>query len=84
MSSRNVNCAECEQPASVLHGDVPLCGPCFYKGSILRRDREDTDGPRQNDAMWQRLSEAIAALEIIASRIAAQMNELVKSRNDHQ
>jgi hypothetical protein len=29
-------------------------------------------------AMWRRLSEAITSLEVIASRIASEMNELVK------
>jgi hypothetical protein len=30
--------------------------------------------------MWRRLAEAISALETIASRIASEMNELVKTR----
>ena len=58
-----MNCAECGHPAAVLHGDVPMCGACFYKHS-----------------MWRRLAEAIASLETIAARIAAEMDELVKSR----
>ena len=30
--------------------------------------------------MWRRLAEAIASLETIAARIAAEMDELVKNR----
>ncbi len=31
-------------------------------------------------SMWRRLAEAIASLETIAARIAAEMDELVKNR----
>ncbi|HEX9162621.1 MAG TPA: hypothetical protein VF980_13025 [Thermoanaerobaculia bacterium] len=40
-----------------------------------------TEVPRE-DAMWRRLSDAIAALETIAARIASEMNELVSRRDD--
>lgn len=77
-----MNCADCGHPAAVLHGDEPLCGACFYKKSVTRAEPKVSDNPGHNDAMWRRLAEAIASLETIAARIAAEMNELVKSRDD--
>lgn len=68
-----MNCAECGHPAAVLHGEVPMCGACFYKRSVTRPEP-------QGDAMWRRLADAIASLEIVAARISAEMNELVKKR----
>lgn len=78
----NVNCTECGHPAAVLHGESPLCGTCFYKRSVVRAEPVDTDesNPR-SDVMWRRLSDAIASLEAVAAKIAAEMNELVKSRD---
>jgi len=75
-----VNCAECGHPAAVLHGDVPMCGACFYKHSVMRDEPVAADDVPQIDAMWRRLAEAIASLETIAARIAAEMDELVKNR----
>ena len=75
-----MNCTDCGHPAAVLHGDVPLCGTCFYKKSILRPEPIEAANPAHDDAMWRRLADAIASLETIAARIAAEMNELVKSR----
>jgi hypothetical protein len=75
-----VNCAECGHPAAVLHGDVPMCGTCFYKNSVTHVEPVNSDDIPHSDAMWRRLADAIASLETIASRIAAEMNELVKSR----
>lgn len=76
-----MNCAECGHPAAVLHGDVPMCGTCFYKNSVTRTEPAASDDPPQSEAMWRRLADAIASLETIASRIAAEMNELVKTRS---
>ena len=57
-----------------------MCGTCFYKNSITRSEPVMGDDAPHSDAMWRRLADAIASLETIASRIAAEMNELVKSR----
>ena len=80
-----MNCAECGHPAAVLHGEVPMCGTCFYKSSVTRPEPIGGAGDApQNDAMWRRLADAIASLETVAARIAAEMNELVKKRgSDH-
>ncbi len=75
-----MNCAECGHPAAVLHGDVPMCGTCFYKNSVTRAEPASSDEPPHSDAMWRRLADAITSLETIASRIASEMNELVKNR----
>lgn len=75
-----MTCAECGHPAAVLHGEVPLCGTCFYKNSIVREEPYGTDERPHDDLMWRRLSDAIASLEVVAARIASEMNELVKSR----
>ena len=77
-----MNCADCGDPAAVLHGDVPLCGSCFYKHSVMRPAPAAPNDAARDDAMWRRLADAIAALETVAARIAAEMNELV-SRRDH-
>lgn len=77
-----VDCAECGHPAAVLHGDVPMCGSCFYKKSVSRPETSGGSGVPQSDAMWRRLADAIAALETVAARVAAEMNELVRKR-DH-
>ena len=78
----NVNCTECGHPAAVLHGESPLCGTCFYKRSVVRAEPDDAgDGNPRSDVMWRRLSDAIASLEAIAAKIAAEMNELVKTRD---
>ena len=74
-----MNCAECGNPAAVLHGDEPLCGACFYKRSVVTA--EPVVSSAANDAMFRRLAEAITMLESLASRIAVEMNELVKSRD---
>ncbi len=79
-----MNCAECGHPAAVLHGDVPLCGTCFYKHSVVRADPADGDDHPHSDAMWRRLADAIASLETIAARIASDMNELVRSRDSKE
>ena len=76
----DVNCTDCGHPAAVLHGDEPLCGACFYKKSIIRAEPIDATNVTHDDAMWRRLADAIASLETVAARIAAEMNELVKSR----
>jgi hypothetical protein len=57
-----------------------MCGTCFYKSSVTRSEPASSDEPPHNDAMWRRLADAIASLETIASRIASEMNELVKNR----
>ena len=58
-----------------------MCGTCFYKNSVTRPEPLGgaSDAP-QSDAMWRRLADAIASLETVAARIAAEMNELVKKR----
>ncbi len=76
-----MNCAECGHPAAVLHGDVPMCGTCFYKNSVTRPEPVSSDNVPHSDAMFRRLSDAIASLETIAARIAAEMNALVKNRD---
>ena len=58
-----------------------MCGTCFYKNSVTRAEPVASDDPPQSEAMWRRLADAIASLETIATRIAAEMNELVKSRS---
>jgi hypothetical protein len=58
-----------------------MCGTCFYKSSVTRAEPVASDEPPQSEAMWRRLADAIASLETIASRIAAEMHELVKSRS---
>jgi hypothetical protein len=77
-----VNCADCGHPPTVLHGDVPLCGTCFYNRSVTHPPQAAADEGGHSDAMWRRLADAIASLETIASRIAAEMNELVRTRED--
>ena len=54
-----------------------MCGACFYKRSVTRPEPLTADDA-PTAAMWHRLAEAIASLETVASRIAAEMNELVK------
>ena len=58
-----------------------MCGTCFYKNSVTRPEPIGgaSDAP-QSDVMWRRLADAIASLETVAARIAAEMNELVKKR----
>lgn len=78
-----MNCAECGHPAAVLRGELPMCGTCFYKNSVTSPEPigGGSDAPH-GDAMWRRLADAIASLGTVAARIAAEMNELVKKRND--
>jgi len=57
-----------------------MCGTCFYKNSVTRAEPATGDDPPQSEAMWRRLADAIASLEMIASRIASEMNELARSR----
>ena len=79
-----MNCSDCAHPAAVLHGDTPLCGACFYKRSVVEAEPAGPDASPRDEEMWHRLAEAISALETIASRIASEMNELVKNRKDQQ
>jgi hypothetical protein len=72
-----VDCSNCGHPAAVLHGEAPLCGACFYQRSVASAAPVTSDDA-PTAAMWRRLSEAITSLEVIASRIASEMNELVK------
>ena len=73
-----VNCAECEQPATVFHGGVPLCGTCFYKRTL--GERTNLGDPASYD-VWQRLTEAVAALEAIVTKISGEIDELSKKRS---
>jgi hypothetical protein len=75
----DVNCAECGQPATVLSGDVPHCGACFYKHSLDHRPVPLE--PAHHD-VWRRLTEAIAALESLVSRISGEVEELIRKRNN--
>lgn len=74
-----MNCVECEQPATVYHGSVPLCGTCFYKRALGQ-----TNSPSEpvNHEVWQRLSTAVATLEALVSKIAGEVDELTKRRKD--
>jgi hypothetical protein len=72
-----VNCAECEQPATVFHGGVPLCGTCFYKRTL--GESTNLSDPATHD-VWQRLNEAVAALEAIVTKISGEIDELSKKR----
>ena len=54
-----------------------MCGACFYQRSVASAEPVTSDDA-PTAAMWRRLSEAITSLEVIASRIASEMNELVK------
>ncbi|HEY3052076.1 MAG TPA: hypothetical protein VGK04_01670 [Thermoanaerobaculia bacterium] len=74
-----MNCAECGQPATVLSGDVPHCGTCFYKHSLEQRPHP---AEPVNLDVWRRLTEAIAALETLVSRISGEVEELVKKRRN--
>jgi len=74
-----VNCAECGQPATVLSGDVPHCGACFYKHSLEHPPRAAQ--PAGHD-VWRRLTEAIAALETLVTRISGEVEELIRKRNN--
>ena len=72
-----MNCAECGLSATVLSGDTPLCGACFYKNSLGQRIKPAE--PASHD-VWHRLTEAVAALETLVSSIAGEVDELAKKR----
>jgi hypothetical protein len=74
-----VNCAECEEPATVYNAGVPLCGTCFYKRALGQRV---TPAEPANHDVWQRLTAAVAALEVLIARIAGEVEELNRKRNE--
>lgn len=74
-----MNCAECQQPATVFSGGVPLCGTCFYKRSVGPHASEYE--PVRLD-VWRRLSEAIVALETLIARIGGDVDELTKKHHE--
>ncbi len=74
-----MNCVECEQPATVYHGGVPLCGTCFYKRALGQAQTPSDSG---NHEVWQRLCAAVASLEALVTKIAGEVDELSKKRKD--
>lgn len=76
-----MNCAECQQSATVYNGGVPLCGTCFYKRSV---GPEAVAGSPVPEEVWKRLSEAIVALELLVARIGGEMDELAKDKKSAQ
>jgi len=77
-TNESVNCAECGLAATVLSGDVPLCGACFYKNSLGQPTKPAE--PASHD-VWHRLTEAVATLETLVARIASEVEELVRKRD---
>jgi hypothetical protein len=71
-----VNCAECQQSATVYSGGVPLCGTCFYKRSVDAPPAGAPEPVRQD--VWRRLSDAIVALETLVAKIGGEIDELMK------
>ena len=59
-----MNCAECEQPATVYHGGVPLCGICFYKRAL---GKSAPPGDASTHEVWKRLCAAVATLEDVVA-----------------